>query len=42
LWEAGKPDEARPLYKRLKDDFKLTLTYLVNKDRIDKRAKKPK
>jgi len=42
LWAANKPDEARPLYKRLKDDFKLTLTYLLNKDRIDERAKKPK
>jgi hypothetical protein len=42
LWSEGKPDEARPLYKRLKDDFKLTLTYLLNKDRIDERAKKPK
>lgn len=42
LWAAGKPDEARPLYKRLKDDFKLTLTYLANKDRIDDRAKAKK
>ncbi len=42
LWDAGKKDEARPLYKRLKDDFKLTTTYLFNKDRIDERAKAPK
>jgi len=42
LWDAGKKDEARPLYKRLKDDFKLTPTYLFNRDRIDDRAKAPK
>jgi hypothetical protein len=42
LWDAGKKDEARPIYKRLKDDFKLTTTYLFNRDRIDDRSKFPK
>ncbi len=39
LWTEGKPDEARPLYKRLREDYKLSPTYLLNRDRIKERAK---
>jgi len=41
LWEEGKQDEARPLYKQLKSKHQLTLVYVFNKDRIRKRAKDP-
>jgi len=39
LWKAGKKTEAAALYVRLKDDFKVTLTFALNKDRIKDRAK---
>ncbi len=39
LWAQGKQDEARPLYKRLREEHKLTPTYLLNRDRIKERAK---
>jgi hypothetical protein len=39
LWSAGKQAEARPLYKRLREEFKLSPTYLLNRDRIKERAK---
>lgn len=41
LWAQGKRTEARPLYKELKERHKLTLVYVLNKDRIKKRAKDP-
>jgi len=39
LWKKGQKAEAAALYVRLKDDFKLTLTFALNKDRIKDRAK---
>lgn len=39
LWKMGQKSAAAALYVRLKDDFKLTLTYALNKDRIKDRAK---
>jgi len=41
LWKQGSQDEARPLYKELKEKHKLTLVYVLNKDRIRKRARDP-
>jgi hypothetical protein len=39
LWAAGKKDEARPLYARIREEFELSATYLLNRDRIKERAK---
>ncbi|MEQ1894613.1 MAG: hypothetical protein ABL998_18890, partial [Planctomycetota bacterium] len=39
LWSKGEKVEAAKLYTRLKDDYKLSLTYALNKDRIKERAK---
>ena len=39
LWEAGTKAEAQVLYKRIREDFKLSPTYLLNRDKIKKRAK---
>ena len=39
LWSQGKRKEAAALYLRLREDFKLSLTYALNKDRIKDRAK---
>ena len=45
LWDSGKKTEAAALYKRLRDDFKVSVVYALNKDRIKERSKyeeKPK
>jgi len=42
LWEQGREDEARVIYKRLREDFRLSLVYLLNKDHIKDRAEEPK
>jgi hypothetical protein len=42
LWKQGKRAEAVPLYQRLRDEFKLSLVYVLNKDRIKERASAPK
>ncbi|HTE06141.1 MAG TPA: hypothetical protein VK824_08095, partial [Planctomycetota bacterium] len=39
LWDKGSKAEAKVLYKQLKSDFKLTLTYQLNKKRVDERGK---
>ena len=39
LWSKGQKAEAAKLYERIKEDFKLSLTYALNKDRIKDRAK---
>jgi hypothetical protein len=39
LWADGKKVEAAVIYKRIKDDFELSLVYLLNKGRIKERAK---
>jgi hypothetical protein len=39
LWSQGKKAEAAALYARLREDFKLSLTYALNKDRIKDRSK---
>ncbi len=39
LWDGGKKSEAAALYARLRDDFKLSLTYVLNKDRIKERSR---
>lgn len=39
LWTKGKKAEAAKIYTRLKEDYKLSLTYALNKDRIKDRAK---
>ncbi|MEW6071480.1 MAG: DUF748 domain-containing protein [Planctomycetota bacterium] len=38
LWKAGKKAEAAPIYKRLRDEYKLSLVYALNRDRIKERA----
>lgn len=42
LFDQGKKAEAAPLYQRLRDEFKLSLVYALNKDRIKDRAKFPR
>ncbi len=42
LWAAGKPAEARPLYQALRENHRLSLVYVLNKDRIKDRAEEPK
>ena len=43
LWDAGEKAEAARLYQRLREEFKLSLVYLLNRDEIKDRAKwKPK
>ena len=39
LWSSGKKSEAATIYKRIRDEFKLSLVYLTNKDRIKDRSK---
>lgn len=39
LWAQGNKADAMPLYQRLKDDFKLTMVFILNKKKIEKRAK---
>jgi len=39
LWSKGQKAEAAKLYERIKEDYKLSLTYALNKDRIKDRAK---
>ena len=39
LWNAGKKSEAAAIYKRLRDDFKLSVVYALNKDRIKDRSR---
>ncbi len=39
LWSKGQKSEAAAIYLRLREDFKLSLTYALNKDRIKDRAK---
>jgi hypothetical protein len=39
LWSKGEKSEAAALYSRLRDDFKLSLAYALNKDRIRERSK---
>jgi hypothetical protein len=39
LWGQGQKREAAALYLRLRDEFKLSLVYALNKDRIKERAK---
>jgi len=38
LWDAGQKTDAAKLYDRIRDDFKLSAIYLLNRDRIKKRA----
>lgn len=40
LYEAGKQAEAAVLYKKIRKEYKNTLTYLINKSKIKRRAKK--
>ena len=43
LWDAGEKAEAARIYQRLREEFKLSLVYLLNRDEIKDRAKwKPK
>ena len=39
LWDSGKKAEAAKIYGRLREEFKLSLVYALNKDRIKDRAK---
>lgn len=39
LWSKGQKVEAAALYSRLREEFKLSLTYALNKDRIKERSK---
>ena len=39
LWAAGQKAEAAAIYQRIRKEFKLSTTYLLNRDRIKKRAK---
>lgn len=39
LWDQGKKTEAAAIYARLREDFRLSLTYALNKDRIKDRSK---
>ena len=39
LWSEGRKAEAQALYRRLKDDFQVSLAYQLNKDRIKERAR---
>lgn len=39
LWSQGQKSDAATLYLRLREDFKLSLTYALNKDRIKDRSK---
>jgi len=39
LWDKGDKEGAKPLYKQLKSDFKLSLEFQLNKKRIEDRAK---
>lgn len=39
LWSKGQKAEAAALYLRLREDFKLSLPYALNKDRIKERSK---
>jgi hypothetical protein len=39
LWSQGKKAEAATLYMRMREDFKLSLAYALNKDRIKERSK---
>ncbi len=39
LWDAGKTSEAAVLYRKLRSEFKLSATYLLNKSRIKSRSR---
>ena len=39
LWNSGKKNEAAKLYQRLRTEFKISATYLLNKKRIKDRAR---
>ena len=39
LWEAGDKAAAAKLYKRIRSDHKLSITYTLNRDKIKKRSK---
>lgn len=39
LWDEGKKTEAAAIYKRIRDEFEISLVYLLNKDRIKDRSK---
>ena len=39
LWNAGKKVEAAAIYKKIREDHKLSLVYTLNRDRIKKRGK---
>jgi hypothetical protein len=38
LWKQGAKAEAATIYKRIRKEFKLTLVYTLNRDRIKKRG----
>ncbi len=42
LWIEGEVDQARQIYRRLEDEFKFTLVFLLNKKHIERRAEEPK
>ncbi len=39
LWSAGEKAQAAKLYQRIREDFKLSIPYLTNRDRIKERAR---
>jgi hypothetical protein len=39
LWSEGKKTEAAAIYARIREEFKLSLVYALNKDRIKERAR---
>jgi hypothetical protein len=39
LWSQGQKTEAAALYMRIREEFKLSLAYALNKDRIRDRSK---
>jgi len=38
LWDAGKREEARGIYRKIRDEHKLSAVYLLNRDRIKERG----
>jgi hypothetical protein len=39
LWDANKKNEAAAIYQRIREEFKISVTYALNRKRIKKRAK---
>ena len=39
LWDGGKKKEAAAVYQRIRKEFKLSLVYALNRDRIKERAR---